>query len=119
VKIRFFNKGTVWIICFALLFSVLAFASEIGVARIQGKVMELDVKKNMMVVNEKFFAWDRNTFFYNEKGSPITVEKLKINNWVYIEGVRDGKGGPIMIDKIYLLPKYVGAGERNLYPFIQ
>lgn len=120
MKIKFFGEKVILIVCFLLLFSGLTFAQEKDAVRIQGKVMELDVKKNMMVVNEKVFVWDPDTFFYNENGSLITAaDKLKTKTWVYIEGVRDRKGGPITIKKIYLLPKYISAKERHLYPFIQ
>jgi hypothetical protein len=82
-------------------------------------VMELDLKKNMMIVNERIFVWDSNTIFYNEKGSPITVDKLRTKTWVYIEGVRENVKKRIVAEKIYLLPKYIHEEEKHLYPFIQ
>jgi len=112
-------EKVVIILCCILLFSASAIAAEQGVVRIQGSIMELDIKKNTMVVIEKIFVWDSNTLFYNEKGSPIKVDQLKTKTYVYIEGEKIKNIIPIMIKKIYLLPKYIGEGEKHLYPFIQ
>jgi hypothetical protein len=79
--------------------------------------MELDLKNNRMIVNERTFVWDPNTVFYNEKGSPITADKLRTRGWVYIEGMRHHKR--LVAEKIYLLPKYIHEKEKHLYPFIQ
>jgi hypothetical protein len=118
VKIRFFGKEAALIVCFVFLFSALTFAADKDVARIHGKVMELNVSKTMLVVNEKTFVWDANSVFYDEKGSPITVDKLQLKSWVYIEGLWGKKNKPITIKKIYLLPKYIGPKERGQYPFM-
>ncbi len=50
------------------LFSALAFAAEPQVFTIEGKVMDWDFKKNMVVVNEKTFVWNAKTLFYDENG---------------------------------------------------
>ena len=119
MKIRFFGKEVALIVCFVLLFSAFTFAAEDKVVRIQGKVMELDEMKKMVIVNEKTFIWDSGTLFFNETGAPITVDKLQKKSWVYIEGLWEKKNKPITIKKIYLLPQYIGPGERDQYPFIQ
>jgi hypothetical protein len=85
----------------------------------QGVVMELDLKKNVMIVNERTFYWDPQTNFYNEKGSPVTVDQLRARTWVYIEGMRDHVKKRAIAGKIYLLPKYIHEKEKHLYPFIQ
>jgi LEA14-like dessication related protein len=104
VKIRFFGKEIVLIVCFVILFSAFAFAAEDQMVSIRGKVMSLDLSRNRIVVSEQIFVWDTNTKFYNEHASPITVDQIKAKNWVYIEGVaRQGK--PIMIQTLSLLPK--------------
>lgn len=86
--------------------------------RIQGRIMSLDLKKNTMIVNERYFYWDEKTNFYNASGTNIKVDKLKLNSWVYIEG-ENGDNQKIMIKKIYLLPRRIDKRERNQYPFIQ
>ena len=97
----------------------LALASEEDIVKMQGMIMALDINKNTMVVNEKSFVWSQNTAVYNDKGSPITIDRFKPQTWVYIEGERDKNNRRIIINKIYLLPKYIGKKERHLYPFIQ
>ena len=119
MKKRIFYKEFILVIFFILIFSFLTIASDEGIVRIQGIVMELDLKKNMMIVNERTFVWDPKTIFYNEKGSPITVDKLRTKTWVYIEGVRDNIKKGVIAEKIYLLPKYIDEKEKSRYPFIQ
>ena len=82
----------------------LTFAGEKDEVRIQGKVMELDVMKKMVIVNEKTFIWDQNTLFFDEKGSPTTADKLTLQSRVSIEATRV-KSKPSIIKKLYLLPK--------------
>jgi hypothetical protein len=72
-----------------------------------------------MIVNEGTFIWNQNTKFYNEKGSLVTVDKLRAKTWVYIEGVKDSAPKRMMAEKIYFLPKYIPGKEKHLYPFIQ
>ena len=116
MKIRFFGKEIALIVCFVLFLSALTFAEEV---RLQGKVDEINLKISKVVVNEKSFVWNSNTKFLDEKGLPTIVEKLKVNTWVYIAGVKAKKGKPITIEKIYLLPGYIPQGERDQYPFMQ
>jgi len=119
VKKRIFYKEVILVIFSIFIFSFLTFASDEGIVRVQGIVMELDLKKNMMIVNERTFVWDQNTIFYNEKGSPITVDKLRAKTWVYIEGMRENVKKRVVAEKIYLLPKYIDEKEKYRYPFMQ
>jgi hypothetical protein len=119
VKIRFFYKGVILLIFSISIISSLTFALDKDKITIQGVVMDVDLKKNMMIVNERMFVWDPNTIFYNEKGSPITVDKLRAKTWVYIEGMRDNVRKRLVAEKIYMLPKYIPEKERHLYPFME
>ena len=105
MKIRFLGKGIILIVCFIFLFSALAFAQAKDV-QTKGKVMELDFAKKTVIVNEKAFVWDANSLFYDEKGSPIsiTADRLVKGTMVRIEATWI-KNKPIMIKKLYLLPK--------------
>jgi hypothetical protein len=108
------------LVCFLLmLFSTLTFASEEGIFKLQGIIMKLNPKGNMMIVNERQFSWDQQTLFYSEKGYPITLDQFKEKSWVYIEGEKDKLNKRIVIKKIYLLPKYVDNKEKHLYPFME
>jgi hypothetical protein len=102
-----------------LLFYASAIAAEQSIVRIQGKIMELDLKRNKMVINEKVFFWNASTLFYNENANPIKVDKFKTDTWVYVEGARDSNTRWINMKKIYRLPKYIDRGEEDLYPFIR
>jgi hypothetical protein len=104
VKIRFFGKEVVLIVCFIFLFSALTFAQGKDMVTIAGEVMGLNVAKKILVVNEKTFVWDQNTLFYDEKGSPVRADKLKENVKVFIEATW-GKNKPYTITKIYISPK--------------
>ena len=88
---------------FMMIASALTFAQEGDGFKIQGLIMNLDLWKKMMIVNERTFTWDQNTKFYDEKGSPITVDKLRVKTWVYIVGTRDSAKGRVNGEKIYLL----------------
>jgi len=113
------KKGIFLSIFFLLFFSVLTFAEDVNIVKIQGVVMSLDLKKNTVVINEKTFIWDQNTTFHNEVGSPITIDKLRTKGWVYIEGENDRAHKRWVAKKIYLLPKFIDSKQRHLYPFIQ
>jgi hypothetical protein len=115
----FISKGVLLLIFSLHIIAPLTFALDKDRIAIQGVVMELDLKKNAMIVNERAFFWDPQTTFYNAKGSPITVDQLKAKTWVYIEGVRDNVKKRAIAEKIYLLPKYINEKEKYLYPFIQ
>ena len=106
-------------IIFVLIFSALTLASGEEIVKIQGVMMSLDLKKNVMIVNERLFTLNKNTAIHNDKGVAITIDKLKPNTWIYIEGLKDGTNKRTVVRKIYLLPKYIEEKERHLYPFIQ
>jgi hypothetical protein len=103
VKIRFFEKKVIFIVCFIFLFSALVFAQEKDIPKVQGKVATLNVAKQMVTVNEKVFVWDKNTLFFNENGSPVKADKLQKNIRVSIEAAWI-KNKPYRIKKLYLLP---------------
>jgi hypothetical protein len=105
VKIRFFGKEIILIVCFIFLFSALALAQGKDI-QTKGKVMKLDFAKKTVIVNEKTFVWNANTLFFDEKGSPIsiTADRLVKGTKVRIEATWIQKK-PLVIKKLYLLPK--------------
>ena len=105
MKIRFFGKGIIVIVCFIFLFSALAFAQGKDIQS-KGKVMQLDFAKKTVIVNEKTFFWDANTLFFDEKGSPISIteDRLVKGTMVRIEATWI-KNKPLVIKKLFLLPK--------------
>jgi hypothetical protein len=120
VNRKWFDKGIVAGVLFILLFCGVAFAQEKSVIKMQGIVDKVYVAKKMMRVNEELtFVWDDKTIFRNEKGSPITIDRFKRDVWVYIEGVQAQKNGPILIKKIYTIPKLIREKEKHLYPFME
>ena len=104
---------------FMMLLFTLTLGQEGNIVKFQGMVMELNIKQNSMVASEKQVMWNTNTAIYNEKGSPSSFDKLKVKSWVYLEGVDDKVTKKIVASKIYLLPKYINAKEKSLYPFMQ
>ena len=104
MKIRFFGKEIILVVCFIFLFSALAFAQGKDI-QTKGKVMQLDFAKKMVIVNEKTFFWDPNTLFFDEKGSPIsiTADRLAKGTLVSIEATWI-KNKPLVIKKLSLLP---------------
>lgn len=109
---NFIIAGEIILIAFSiLLFSTWTFAWEEGISKTQGPIMSIDFKKNIMVVNEKTFVWNKSTVFNN------AIEQFRPKSWVFIEGENGDKY--IFIRKIYLLPKYVDKKERHRYPFMQ
>jgi hypothetical protein len=113
------KKGILLSLFFLLIFSVLTFAEDISIVKMQGVMMSLDLKKSTVVINEMTFVWDQHTTFHNEGGSPIAIDKLRTKGWVYIEGENDKVHKRRVAKKIYMLPKYINREERHLYPFIQ
>jgi hypothetical protein len=111
VKIRFFGKVTTLVIISSmLLFSALALAAEPQVVTVEGRIMDWNLKKNMIVVNEKYFFWNSQTIFYDEKGDaikgdPFKAEHLKMNTLVNIEAVKKTSAKrQFTIKKLSLLP---------------
>ncbi len=113
------KKGMLLSVFFLLIFSVLTFAEDLSIVKMQGVVMSLDLKKSTMVINEKTFVWDQQTTFHNEAGSPIKIDKFKTKGWVYIEGENDKAHKRWVAKKIYLLPRFISKKELHLYPFIE
>jgi hypothetical protein len=111
VKIRFFGTVMTLVVFFIILFSALAFTAEPAAVTVQGKIMDWDLKKNMIVVNEKYFFWNPQTIFYDEKGNAIKgdrfkVKQLKMNTLVNMEAVKKTTGKrQFTIKRLYLLPK--------------
>ena len=115
---NFIRIGGIILIAFSMLpCSTWTFASDEGISKTQGRIMSIDFKKNIMVVNEITFIWNKSSIFNDDKESIIGIEKFKPKSWVFIEGEKGDKY--IVIKKIYLLPKYVDQKERHLYPFMQ
>ena len=105
MKIKFFGKEVILIVCFIFLFSALGFAQGKDML-IKGKVMQLDFAKKTVIVNEKTFFWNQATLFYDEKGSPVSIteDRLIKGTLVSIETTWI-KNKPYMIKKLSLLPK--------------
>ena len=106
MKIRFFGKEIVLIVCFVVISLAFAFAAGDQVVSIEGKVMSLNLSKNRIVVNEKIFVWDANSVLYDEKGSsiPIATDRLKKGTRVSIEATTI-KNKPYLIKNMSLLSK--------------
>ena len=113
MKKQFFYHEIVLVILLVFVISSLTFAADESIVKIQGRVMELDLKKNMMIVNERMFFWGQNTNFYDEKGSPITADRLRTKGWVYIEASRQGLNKKVVAERIFLLPKYIDEKGHN------
>jgi hypothetical protein len=108
----------IFVVSFIIIFSTSTFASGQERYRNQGSIMEMDLNRSNMIVNERVFVWNQNTTFYDDKGSPVGIDGFKPKSWVYIEGTRN-KNNIILIEKLYLLPKYVGKKEKHRYPFME
>lgn len=112
------RKMMIFVLSCVVIFSTLSVASGQDLYKNQGAIMQIDHKNNTMVVNERHLVWNQNTAFYDSKGSLTDLEGFKIKSWVYIEGTT-GRNNIILIEKIYLLPKYVGKKEKNRYSFME
>jgi hypothetical protein len=118
VKNRDLRKIVIFAVSSIIMFSTLSVASGAGVYKNQGAIMEIDLKKNTMIVNERHFIWNQNAAFYDSNGFLTGIDGFKRKSWVYIEGTMH-RDNIILIEKIYLLPKYVEKKERNRYPFME
>jgi len=99
-----------------LIYAALALAASDGdgLVRVKGLVMDLDLNKSILVVNEKLFTWNQNTVFRSEQGTPINpIEKLHLNTRVYIEAELVGLNKPFLSKKIYLLSNNVGEKRKQ------
>lgn len=112
-------KGLILAILLGLIFFQLTLAEVKDKVKIQGLLVELNLKSRVMVVNETTFSWDEGTTFNNAKGIPVPLEQFSTKNWVYVEGEHDKARKTMSAKKVYLLPKYIERKERHLYPFIQ
>ena len=119
MKKGFFKQIGCVAVIIILATSAVVFAAEGDQIRVQGKVMELDLKKMVIVVCEKAFVMDQTTVVCNEKGSPIPNDRLKAQARVYIVGENDQASKRLVARKIYLLPKRIPGKEKHLYPFMQ
>ncbi len=117
MKTHIMIGGIILIVFSVLSGSTLTFALNEGMSKAEGLIMSIDFKKNIMVVNEKTFIWDKSSIFYNERESKIDIDRFKPKSYVFIEGEKGEKY--IVIKKIYLFPKYLDKKERRLYPFMQ
>ena len=106
-----------WIIIFSsiFIFSALALAlDEDHTVSVQGLVMDLDLQKKIVVVNEAMFTWNKNTVFHNEQGTPINnIDRLKLNTRIYIEGELGTIKNCFLAKDIYFLPKYIKGNKKN------
>ncbi len=107
------------ILIVAFMAPALTFAWEGAMVRLQGTVMVVDAKQSILTVNERSFTCNPQTAIYNEKGQPITLDKLKPRGWVYIEAVADRAKRGNLAKKIHVIPKYIHEKERHRYPFME
>ena len=107
------------LVCLILALSTSVYAQDSNVIRVQGRVMSLDLYRNVMTVNEKVFALDPQTTIKDEKEYPMSLDRLKPEAWVYVEGENNRAIKKLVAKKIYLLPKYIEKRERHLYPFME
>ena len=114
--IKSLHRSLLLIVFFALVPCALTFASDSGIVTIQGVVMVVDLKNNLIIVNEKTFLFDQNTVIHNEKGLPVTVDQLKPRAWVYLEGVDDKTIKRVVTRKIHLVPK--GSEKKSSFSLI-
>jgi len=108
-----------FIVILTLMVSALTFASDKGIVKFQGVVMTVEVKKNIVTVNERVFAFDQQTVVFTEKGLPTTLDKLKVGGWVYIEAVPDKANRRNIAKKVYLIPGFVHDKEKHRYSFFE
>ena len=113
-------KETIPLLVFLMLIlASSALAQDSNVVRVQGRVMSLDLYRKVMTVNEKVFLMDSQTTIKDEKDHPISIDRLKPEAWVYVEGENTRAIKKLVAKKIYLLPKYIEKRERHLYPFME
>ncbi len=111
------RKMLIVVVSSIIIVSALTVAEE-SLYKHQGSIMSIDLKKNTMIINERTCTWNQNTAFYDHKSSLIGIDRFRPKSIVYVEGtVRSNN--VILIERIYLLPKYVGKKERHLYPFME
>lgn len=102
-----------------LVMCTLTFGGEGDILKFQGVVMTVDIKRNALVVNEKLIVWNKNTVVSNERGTPASIERLKVRDWVFVEGVLNRSEKRIEATRIYVLPKRIDGKEKRQYPFFE
>ena len=105
MKIGFFRKEIILVSCLLLLFSALTIAADQKAISVRGKIEELNLVKDRMIVNEKSFVWGPGTQFFDEKGSPITKDQLKNGNRVSIEATWQKNERYYTIRTLSILPR--------------
>ena len=116
---RFFRKGILPFTILVIAISALAFASDNVTYKVQGKVAVVNLDKKFLVIGETTFSWNQNTIFSDAKESPITINKVKPNAWVYIECEYIRRTDKRIAKKVYLLPRRIEKREQHLYPFME
>jgi hypothetical protein len=116
---RFFRKGILPFTILVLAVSALAFASDNVDYKIQGKVAAVNLDKKTLVIGETTFSWNEKTIFTDAKESPISINKVTPNAWVYIECEYIKRTDKRIAKKVYLLPKRIEKKEQHLYPFME
>ena len=96
-----------------------AFTAEQTLMKFHGVVMDVDLKTNVCVVNEKQVHWFSYTSLNNEKGVLASIENLKVKDWVYVEGVNSTVNKRIEARRMPLLSKRTEENEKGFYPFIK
>ncbi len=91
--------------------------SNIEMNKAQGIVMEIDLKNNIIIVNEKLIHIDSSTLTHDDRGTPVSIDRIKKKGWVYIEWSKEENRS--LAKKIYLLPKFIEKRERHHYPFMK
>ncbi len=89
---------------------VLTFGAEPEALTFEGRIMDLDSKKNVIIVNEKRFMWNKDSLFCDEKGNIVKgnqfkVEQLKMNALVHIEAAKTTGKRQFVILKLSLPQK--------------
>jgi len=114
------KRRFIGVLLFAFLITpALTIALDKGIVKFQGVVMAIDLKQGTIVVNERLFFLDAHTMIHNEKGTSIPLEKLRLRDWVYLEGVSDRGSRRNLAKKIYFLLRYVDEKQKHLYPFME
>ncbi len=78
-----------------------------------------NLKAGYLLINEMRIYVDRATQVMDDRGVPIAATELKPKRWAYMEIEKDTVRKTIKATKIYLLPHYVSAQERQKYPFMK
>ncbi|MGQ9638373.1 MAG: hypothetical protein ACUVT6_11355 [Thermodesulfobacteriota bacterium] len=101
---RFYNmRISLLILLIIFLFPMVVLPNE--VIKTKGILMEIDLKNNILIINEEKFTWDSNTVIEDEKGSNIKINNLKPNTPIYMESVEDPGNKRFLIKKIRLIKK--------------